>query len=87
MTLKPHILLPGFGLSLGFTLAYLCRIVLIPFSGSFLKTATTALGELFRTVTAPRVSGLLPADLRRLIPLIIRHKIQRSKTDTLKRRV
>lgn len=34
-------LLPGFGLTLGFTLFYLSLIVLIPLSGTFLKTATT----------------------------------------------
>ena len=32
--------LPGFGLSLGFTLAYLSLIVLIPLSAVFLKAAT-----------------------------------------------
>ena len=31
--------LPGFGLSLGFTLVYLSLIVLIPLSAAFFKTA------------------------------------------------
>ena len=31
--------LPGFGLSLGYTLVYLCLIVLIPLSAVFIKTA------------------------------------------------
>ena len=38
--------LPGFGLTLGFTLTYLALIVLIPLSAVFLKTATLAVGEL-----------------------------------------
>ena len=32
-------ILPGFGLSLGFTLAYLGLIVLIPLSAAFLRTS------------------------------------------------
>ena len=37
--------LPGFGLSLGFTLLYLCLIILIPISTVFLKTATLTWAE------------------------------------------
>ena len=37
---KPRRVLPGFGLSLGFTLVYLSLIVLIPLSAVFLKTST-----------------------------------------------
>jgi sulfate transport system permease protein len=47
--------LPGFGLSLGFTLFYLSLIVLIPLSTLPLKTATMGWAELWRTVVAPRV--------------------------------
>ena len=32
-------ILPGFGLSLGFTIAYLSLIVLLPLSAVFLKTS------------------------------------------------
>lgn len=46
--------LPGFGLSLGFTLAYLSLIVLIPLSAVFLKTATLSLEEIWSTISAPR---------------------------------
>ncbi|NHZ94052.1 hypothetical protein F2P45_34490, partial [Massilia sp. CCM 8733] len=34
----PRRVLPGFGLTLGFTVFYLCLIVLIPLSSVFLKT-------------------------------------------------
>lgn len=47
--------LPGFGLSLGFTLAYLSLIVLIPLSAVFLKTATMAPQDFWQAVTSPRV--------------------------------
>jgi sulfate transport system permease protein len=47
--------LPGFGLSLGFTLAYLSLIVLIPLSAAFIKTAGLSWADFFATVTAPRV--------------------------------
>ncbi|SFV26633.1 sulfate ABC transporter permease subunit CysT [Hyphomicrobium facile] len=47
--------LPGFGLSLGFTLVYLSLIVLIPLSAVFLKTSTMSWDELVSAVAAPRV--------------------------------
>jgi len=47
--------LPGFGLALGFTVAYLSLIVLIPLSAAFFKTATMGWGAFWESVTAPRV--------------------------------
>ncbi|MBI2516631.1 MAG: sulfate ABC transporter permease subunit CysT [Opitutae bacterium] len=47
--------LPGFGLSLGFTLLYLGLIVLLPLSAAFLKTAGMTLEDFWTTITAPRV--------------------------------
>ena len=47
--------LPGFGLSLGVTLAYLSLIVLIPLSAAFIKTATLSWPEFWSIVTAARV--------------------------------
>jgi sulfate transport system permease protein len=47
--------LPGFGLSLGFTLAYLSLIVLIPLSAVFLKTSTMTLPDFWQAITSPRV--------------------------------
>jgi len=47
--------LPGFGLSLGYTLVYLCLIVLIPLSAAFFKTAQLTWPEFMAVVTAPRV--------------------------------
>ena len=46
--------LPGFGLSLGYTLFYLTMIVLIPLSMLFIKTSTLGLDEIWRVITSPR---------------------------------
>ena len=47
--------LPGFGLSLGFTIVYLSLIVLIPLSAAFVKTASLTWPAFWSIVTAPRV--------------------------------
>ncbi len=54
MTLKKHSVIPGFGLSLGYTLAYLGLVVMIPLSGLALKTATLTWEQFWTTVTDPR---------------------------------
>ena len=54
-TFKRHSVLPGFNLALGFTLFYLCLIVLIPLSAAFIKTATLSWPQFWDTVTTPRV--------------------------------
>ena len=48
-------MLPGFGLSLGYTLFYLCLIVLIPLAALVLKSASLGFADFWTTVTAPRV--------------------------------
>jgi len=47
--------LPGFGPALGYTIFYLCIIVLIPLSALLFKTATLTWDEFVAAVTAPRV--------------------------------
>lgn len=47
--------LPGFGLSLGYTLAYLSLIVLVPLSAVFLKTATMDFDRFWSAVASDRV--------------------------------
>ena len=47
--------LPGFNLTLGYTLGYLSLIVLIPLAAVFLKTAELSFAEFWNVVTAPRV--------------------------------
>jgi sulfate/thiosulfate transport system permease protein len=48
-------ILPGFGLSLGFTLAYLGLIVLIPLAAAFLRTSTLSWEDFWAAVASPRV--------------------------------
>jgi sulfate transport system permease protein len=47
--------LPGFGLSLGYTLFYLSVIVLIPLSAVFIKSSSLSPVQFWDIVTAPRV--------------------------------
>jgi sulfate/thiosulfate transport system permease protein len=47
--------LPGFGLSLGYTLAYLSLIILVPLSAVIIKAASLSFAEFWAVVTAPRV--------------------------------
>ena len=47
--------LPGFGLTLGFTLFYLCLIVLVPLSALVLKTFSLSWDQFWAAVTSPRV--------------------------------
>ena len=54
LSLKQRSVLPGFGLTMGFTLLYLSLIVLIPLSATFLKTAAMSWSQFWSTVTEPR---------------------------------
>jgi sulfate/thiosulfate transport system permease protein len=55
MTTRKKHLLPGFGLSLGYTLVYLSLIVLIPLAAVFLRTTELSFSEFWAVVTTPRV--------------------------------
>ncbi len=52
---KKKSILPGFGISLGYTIFYLSIIVLIPIAGLFIKTSALSFAEFWDVVTAPRV--------------------------------
>jgi sulfate transport system permease protein len=52
---QPRRVLPGFRLTLGYTVLYLCLIVLIPMSALFLKTFTLTWEQFVVAVTSPRV--------------------------------
>ena len=51
--------LPGFGLTMGVTLAYLSLIVLIPLSAAFLRSGSLGPRQFWHVVTAPRVLASL----------------------------
>ena len=46
--------LPGFGLTLGFSVAYLCLLILIPLAGLFVKSASLTAAEFLAAVGSPR---------------------------------
>lgn len=52
---KQKNILPGFNLSLGFTIFYLSLIVLIPLSAAFIKTTELTAPEFWEVITAPSV--------------------------------
>src|SRR3954466_5955118 len=54
MTTRRNIL-PGFGISTGFTLTYMSLVVLIPLSAVFLKAASVEWSQFWATITAPRL--------------------------------
>ena len=54
ITLKQRSILPGFGLTLGFTIFYLSLIVLIPLSAAFVKASSLTWPQFWHIVTAPR---------------------------------
>lgn len=54
-TAKTFRVLPGFNLTLGYTLGYLSLLILIPLAAVFLKTAELSWGEFIAVVTAPQV--------------------------------
>jgi sulfate/thiosulfate transport system permease protein len=80
--------LPGFGLSLGFTLAYLSLIVLVPLSAVFLKTATMSWDGFWQAVASPRVlasyrlsfgASLLAAAINTLFGLLLAWSLVRYR--------
>ncbi|HEX8812239.1 MAG TPA: sulfate ABC transporter permease subunit CysT, partial [Terracidiphilus sp.] len=52
--LKQRSILPGFGLTLGFTIFYLSLIVLIPLSATFLKASSLTAAQFWHVVSSPR---------------------------------
>jgi sulfate transport system permease protein len=55
LQLKRHSVLPGFGLTFGFTLFYLALVVLVPLSTLFFRSAGLGTEGLWAAVTSPRV--------------------------------
>jgi sulfate transport system permease protein len=51
--------LPGFGLTMGFTLMYVSLIVLVPLSATFLRSAELGPERFWQVVTTPRVLASL----------------------------
>ena len=56
---KPRRILPGFGLTLGYTMLYLSLLVLIPLTAVFIRSVGSGWGHFWEVVTAPRVLASL----------------------------
>lgn len=54
VALRQRSIIPGFGLTLGFTVFYLCLIVLIPLSATVFETSKLGWHQFWHVVTAPR---------------------------------
>ncbi len=54
-SLKKSSVIPGFGITLGFTLVYLAIVVLIPLSGLFVKTAELSFAQFWQKVSSARM--------------------------------
>jgi len=58
-TRRPRRVLPGFGVTLGYTITYLSLIVLVPLAATFLKSAELGGAQFLHVVTTPRVLAAL----------------------------
>jgi sulfate/thiosulfate transport system permease protein len=56
---RPRRVLPGFGLTLGYTMLYLSLVVLIPLSAVFIRSFGSGWHHFWEVVTAPRVLASL----------------------------
>ncbi|MDP9088424.1 MAG: sulfate ABC transporter permease subunit CysT [Pseudomonadota bacterium] len=56
---KPRRILPGFGLTLGYTMLYLSLLVLIPLTAVFIRSVGSGWGHFWEVVTTPRVLASL----------------------------
>jgi sulfate transport system permease protein len=56
---RPRRVLPGFGLTLGYTMVYLSLLVLIPLSAVFIRSLGSGWGHFWDVVTSPRVIASL----------------------------
>ncbi|HTO07988.1 MAG TPA: sulfate ABC transporter permease subunit CysT [Myxococcota bacterium] len=54
MTRGSNGVLPGFGLTLGFSVLYLSLLVLVPLSALFFRTASLSVADFFAAVASPR---------------------------------
>jgi sulfate/thiosulfate transport system permease protein len=58
-TQKPQRVLPGFGLTLGYTMVYLSLLVLVPLSAVFIRSLGLGWVHFYEVVSAPRVIASL----------------------------
>lgn len=80
LQIKKYSILPGFGLTMGFTTLYISLLVLFPLSTIFIKTAGIGWGLFWNTVTEPRLiesyklsfgSALIAASINAVFGLLV----------------
>ncbi|CAG4882602.1 sulfate/thiosulfate transporter subunit; membrane component of ABC superfamily [Georgfuchsia toluolica] len=80
--------LPGFNITLGYTLVYLSLLVLIPLSATFIKSASLTLDQFLAVVTSPRVmasyklsfgAALIAAGINAVLGLLLAWSLVRYK--------
>ncbi|MDP9011156.1 MAG: sulfate ABC transporter permease subunit CysT [Pseudomonadota bacterium] len=85
---KPRSVIPGFGLTLGYTMLYLSLLVLIPLSATFIRSLGSGWGHFWAVVTAPRVvaslrlsfgAALLAAAVNTMFGLVVAWVLVRYK--------
>ncbi|MFT3735531.1 MAG: sulfate ABC transporter permease subunit CysT [Rhodocyclaceae bacterium] len=87
---SPHTrrVLPGFGLTLGYTLVYLSLLILIPLGAVFLKTTSLSLEQFWNVTTSPRVlasyklsfgTSLLAASINTVFGLLLAWSLVRYR--------
>ncbi len=85
---KSDSVLPGFGITLGFTVLYLSVLVLLPIAALLLKIGDLALGDVLKLLTSERVlaafklsflTALIAAFINTLIGLLIAWVLARYK--------
>src|SRR5690554_7442144 len=59
MSRRSSPVIPGFGLTLGYTLVYLSLLVFLPLAGMFIYAAQLSWSEFYAIVSAPRVLAAL----------------------------
>jgi sulfate transport system permease protein len=59
LAVRPRRVIPGFGITLGFTMVYLSLLVLIPLSAVFIKSLGLGWGHFWAVVARPRVLASL----------------------------
>ncbi|MCG3126494.1 MAG: Sulfate transport system permease protein CysT [Phycisphaerae bacterium] len=88
IALKQHSVLPGFGVSLGYTMTYLSLVVLVPLAALFARSASAGWGRFWAAICDPRVvasyrltfgAALLAALINAVFGLIIAWSLVRYR--------
>ena len=80
LRLRQHSVIPGFGLTLGYTLSYLSLIVLIPMTALALKGASDAMKDLFFSNMSERAAKIMKEDITAMGPVRLKDVEEAQQT-------